>query len=168
MNMHIPGRHVKLFWLLQRNPPHSLPPPCPHSPCPHTPHPHVLPTWHNSLAGEHRLCDLWLCLFSGGDPTIQKELCFLGMHWIASLFSQEAVLCVHFVFKPHLQLTQAKRYCKEFTFELFWTIFWQELKCSKLGATFHTRRIGITWLTGLSASSPLTSLAAGKDTIARS
>lgn len=51
--------------------------------------------WHNSLAGE--IQKVWsLKFFPREDPILQKELCFLGIHWIAPLFSQEAVftLCL--------------------------------------------------------------------------
>lgn len=103
--------------------------------------------------GKDRLYDFW-SLFPEGDPILKKELCFLGMHWIAPLFSQEAVYVFTLCLTNHTpQITQAKRHCKEFTFELFWTIFWQEMKCSKLGAVSHTRRVDNPWLTSLSVRS---------------
>lgn len=70
--------------------------------------------------GKYRLYDCW-SFFPREDPILQKELCFLGTHWIAPLFSREAAftLCL----TNHTPKTQTKRYHKEFTHELFWKFF---------------------------------------------
>lgn len=111
--------------------------PYPHA---HPSPPPILLTWHHSLAGETSI--LWSrksCLRNRSN--LSKRVVFPGATLNSITVFSGSCSCVHFVFhQPHPQITQAKRYHKDFTFELFWTIFWQELKYTKLGAISHTKK----------------------------
>lgn len=112
--------------------------------------------WHNSLAGETQI--IWsLKPFPRKRSNITKRVMFPGNVLNSpTVFLRKLFVCSLYAYPSTPQITQAKRDHKEFTFELFWTIFWQELKCSKLGAISHIRKVGISWLTSLSAIWALT------------